>query len=175
MSTLTPLAPHLVASRLRGGEITLIDIREPDEHAREHIADAVSVPLSKLEAAGLSLETKGGVVFHCRTGARTTQHCDRLAACVDGPAFVLEGGLEAWKRAGLAVVTDRSAPLEINRQVQIAAGGLALAGAVLAALVHPLFLVLPGAIGAGLLLAGLTGWCGMAHALAAAPWNRRAA
>ena len=41
-----------------------------------------------------------------------------------GEAYVLEGGLEAWKAAGLPVRQDRKAPLEIMRQVQMTAGGL---------------------------------------------------
>ena len=36
--------------------------------------------------------------------------------------YILEGGLDAWKSAGLPVVKDASQPLELQRQVQIAAG-----------------------------------------------------
>ncbi|MDR8242161.1 DUF2892 domain-containing protein, partial [Acinetobacter baumannii] len=32
--------------------------------------------------------------------------------------------------------------------------------------------VIPGFVGAGLMLAGMTGWCGMAKLLAVMPWNR---
>ena len=175
MTTLTPLSPETVAARLKAGDVTLVDIREPDEFVREHIAGAVSVPLSRLETGDLAIEPQRDIVFHCRSGGRTGQHCDRLAARIDGRAYVLEGGLQAWRGAGLDVVADATAPLELNRQVQIAAGGSALAGAVLAALVHPGFIIVPGLIGAGLVFAGVTGWCGMAHLLAAAPWNTRAA
>ena len=49
-----------------------------------------------------------------------------------------------------------------------------LLGAVLAALVHPNFLWLSGAVGAGLLFAGASGVCMMANVLRRAPWNRAA-
>lgn len=173
-ATLTPINARTLEQRLKRGELALVDIREADEYAREHIPAAVSLPMSKLEAGRLDLDPRGGVVFTCRTGMRTNANCDRLAAHVDGEAYVLEGGLEAWKKAGLSVDADRKAPLEIMRQVQITAGGLALLGAVLAALVHPGFIALSGFIGAGLLFAGISGWCGMATLLALAPWNRRA-
>jgi rhodanese-related sulfurtransferase len=88
--------------------------------------------------------------------------------------FLLEGGLEAWKAAGLPVVRDARAPLELMRQVQIAAGALALLGFTLGVLVHPAFHVKSGFVAAGLVLAGVTGWCGMAKLLAVMPWNRRA-
>jgi hypothetical protein len=49
-----------------------------------------------------------------------------------------------------------------------------LAGAGLGAAVSPWFLALAGAMGIGLLLAGLTGHCPMARILRTAPWNRAA-
>ena len=61
------------------------------------------------------------------------------------------------------------------RQVQIAAGALALLGVLLGALVAPAFFGIAAFVGAGLVLAGVSGFCGMAHLLAAMPWNRRAA
>ncbi|MBL8549626.1 MAG: rhodanese family protein [Hyphomonadaceae bacterium] len=175
MTTLTPIKPTDLAERLRRGQVTLVDIREPDEFAREHIAGAVSVPLSRLEQGRLLIETKGDVVFHCRSGKRTDANCARLAAHIDGPAFMLEGGLDAWKAAAEHVVQDRNAPLELNRQVQIAAGLLILSGVIAGALLHPAFYALSAFVGAGLTFAGVSGWCGMAHLLAIAPWNRRAA
>ena len=68
--------------------------------------------------------------------------------------------------------TDRSQPIPLQRQVQIAAGGMAFTGTLLAAFVHPGFLLIPGFVGAGLMMAGVTGFCGMALLLANAPWNR---
>ena len=51
----------------------------------------------------------------------------------------------------------------------------ALAGAVLGYAVNPAFYALSGAIGAGLLFAGLTGTCALARILKWMPWNRLAA
>jgi len=65
--------------------------------------------------------------------------------------------------------------LEVMRQVQLAAGGLVVAGVALGAFVAPGFYLLSAFVGAGLMTAGATGWCGMAKLLAAMPWNRRAA
>jgi rhodanese-related sulfurtransferase len=98
----------------------------------------------------------------------------KLKACAgeDCEAFVAEGGLDAWRKAGLPVVTDRRQPIEMQRQVQIVAGALGLGGVLLGAFVSPAFFAVPGFIGAGLLFAGLTGTCGMAKLLKLAPWNR---
>ncbi len=169
---LIPLPPREAAARLQSGRAVLVDVREPDEFAREHLPGAVSAPLSAFEQARLAIEPDREVIFMCRSGARTSAHCDRLAARVTGPAFVLEGGLNAWKAAELPAEVNRKAPLELMRQVQIAAGGLVLLGAVLAWLVHPGFIGLSAFVGAGLLFAGVSGFCGMARLLAAMPWNR---
>ena len=64
-------------------------------------------------------------------------------------------------------------PIELMRQVQIAAGTLVLCGLLLGLTVAPGFLGLTAFVGAGLVFAGISGWCGMARLLAAMPWNRR--
>lgn len=174
-SSLTPLSPPDVASRLKSGSAVLVDIREPDEFARSHVRGALSRPLSGFEAAHLRLEPGRDVIFTCRTGMRTGSNCDRLAATIDGEAFVLDGGLDNWTRAGLPVETNRDAPLEISRQVHIVAGLLILTGVLFGFLAHPAFFGLSAFVGAGLTFAGATGFCGMARLLMLAPWNRKAA
>jgi len=174
-SRLIPLAPAEVAARLKDGRAVLIDIRETDEFARAHVKGALQRPLSGFEAAHLKIEAGRDVVFTCRTGMRTGANCDRLAASVEGDAFVLDGGLDGWRAAGLPVVENRKAPLEMIRQVQIIAGSLVLAGAVLGFTLHPGFHGISAFVGAGLTMAGVTGFCGMARILALAPWNRAAA
>lgn len=175
MSTLIPLSAAEVAHRLKDRRATLVDIREPDEAARERIAQAVTAPLSAFETAHLELQPGRDVIFMCRTGNRTGANCDRLAARFADTAYVLDGGLEAWKAAGLPTVVNRKAPLELMRQVQMAAGGLILLGAALGVTVHPGFWGLSAFVGGGLFMAGATGFCGMARLLAVMPWNRRAA
>lgn len=171
---LVPLSPAEVAARLKAGAAHLVDIREPDEFAREHIAGAARAPLSTFEAADLNIAPDRDVIFMCRTGNRTGANCQRLAARTEGQVHVLEGGLDAWKAAGLATVVDRKAPLEMMRQVQIGAGSLILIGAALGTWINPLFWALSAFVGAGLLTAGVTGFCGMARVLAVMPWNRPA-
>lgn len=173
-ATLIPLTPAEVAAKLKAGKAHLVDIREADEVAREHIAGAARAPLSTFEAADLNIAADRDVILMCRTGARTGANCDRLATRVEGEAYVLAGGLDAWKKAGLATRMDAKAPLEMMRQVQIGAGSLILIGAALGMFIHPGFWALSAFVGAGLLMAGMTGFCGMARVLAVMPWNQTA-
>ena len=173
-ATLTPLSADDAKARLGSGSAVLVDIREADEFARRHIAGAISQPLSGWEAAHLAIAPDRDVIFTFRSGMRTAGACDRLAARVSGTAFVLSGGVDAWAKAGLPLAVDAKAPMEIMRQVQIAAGSLVLAGVVLGFFVAPGWFGLSAFVGAGLTFAGATGFCGMARLLMLAPWNRRA-
>jgi rhodanese-related sulfurtransferase len=169
---LIPVQPQDLQARLAAGTAVLVDIREADEFARSHIAGALPRPLSQWEAAHLSFAPDADVVFTCRSGARSSGACDRLAARIEGQAFVLDGGLDGWARQGLPLELNRDAPLEIMRQVQIAAGSLVLLGIMLGFAVSPLWFGLSAFAGAGLTFAGISGFCGMARLLMLAPWNR---
>jgi rhodanese-related sulfurtransferase len=149
----------------------LIDIREPAEYAQQRIAGSVNLPLSQLP--GLLPQMAGkAVIFHCLSGKRTAMNEAKLAGCTSCEAYVLEGGLQGWRTAGLPVQGQRRQPLELMRQVQIAAGLLVLVGAILGFAVSPWFYLLPAAVGAGLTFAGVTGFCGMALLLQRMPWNQ---
>ena len=58
------------------------------------------------------------------------------------------------------------------RQVQIVAGGLVLLGVILSQAAAPGWIWLSGFVGAGMIFAGISGFCGMARLLAVMPWNR---
>lgn len=175
MSELKTISPKRAAELVRSGAV-LVDIREADEHARERIAGARHHALSRIDQATPIRDGDDVVIFHCRSGARTKGNAARLAAATPKcETYILEGGLDAWKKAGLPVALDRSKPIDIMRQVQIAAGSLVLLGATLGYALTPAFYGLSAFVGAGLLFAGISGFCGMAHLLALMPWNRRAA
>lgn len=161
------------AARLCQKGAVLIDIREADEHAREKIGGAVSLPMSSWDGGKLEAET---VIYHCRSGNRTNFAADRLAAKAGGcDWYVLEGGIDAWKRAGLPVDADRKQPLELQRQVQLTAGLMIALGSLAGLVVSPWFHAVPAVVGVGLAYAGATGVCGLGRALAKAPWNRHLA
>ena len=162
------------AKRLLDQGAMLIDIREADEHAREKIASARHLPLSKLDEADLAVHAGKPVIFHCRSGARTLANAPRLADKLGGDcdAYVVAGGLDAWKKAGLPVIADRRQPLELQRQVQLGAGALAFFGTLLGLVASPWFFAVPLFVGGGLMTAGITGFCGMAQVLIRMPWNR---
>ena len=83
----------------------------------------------------------------------------------------MEGGATAWDKAGLPVVRSRRS-LPMFRQIQIGAGGMVLLGLALG-LAWPQWLWLSAFVGAGLVFAGVTGFCGLGLLLARMPWNKK--
>ena len=166
-----PLPVRAAQALARGGSAALIDVRTPAELRHSRIAGSTALPLADLESRADALPRDRELILVCRTGHRA-ESARRALAERSMPATVMEGGLEAWRQAGLPLVEARPGVLPLDRQVQIGAGGLVLAGVALGAGVTPWALALAGFVGAGLVFAGLTGTCGLARLLALMPWNR---
>jgi len=173
MSDLKTVSPERAVELVRAGAV-LVDVREADEHARERIPGARHHALTRIDRDNPARSGDDVLIFHCRSGARTKGNASRLAAAArDCEVYILDGGLDAWKKAGLPVALNRGQPIELLRQMQITAGSLALLGVVLGTWVNPYFYALSGFIGAGLIYAGISGVCPMVRLLQRMPWNRR--
>ncbi|MFI0843338.1 rhodanese-like domain-containing protein [Mesorhizobium sp. IMUNJ 23232] len=170
--------PQTAAGWHSAGDAILVDVREPEEFRAEHIPYAASVPMQAAfrlgEASGLPRGRR--IIFQCLAGSRGAQVCGAVAgAFPDREIYNLAGGITAWKGAGLPVVgtTGRGAALpSLFRQVQIAVGSLLLAFLALGWLANPASYAVAAAMAAMLVVAGVTGWCGMAMLLSRMPWNR---
>lgn len=89
------------AALLRDGAV-LIDIREANEYAAENIPGARHHALSQIDARHPAREGDTVLIYHCKSGARTKMNAKRLAAASGQCAvYLLGGGIEEWKRAGL--------------------------------------------------------------------------
>ena len=163
-----------------GKPFRLIDVRTPAEFAAVHAAGATLVPLDVLSAdavSGVGGDARASdepIYLICASGARATKAVEKLAASGLTNLFCVAGGTSAWERAGLPVVRGTARVISLERQVRIAAGSLVLSGLLLGWLVHPALLGLVAFVGAGLIFAGVTDFCGMGMLLARMPWNRRA-
>jgi rhodanese-related sulfurtransferase len=176
--TLPTITPAEAGRRVDAGSAIVIDIREPMEHAREAIPGARLHSQSAFNPAALSAMADANapaLIFHCQSGKRTSDNVDRLHACTVPEAYIMEGGGVGRTAAPPPPPTPRTKPIELQRQVQITAGLLVLTGLLLSWYLSPLFLGLSGFIGAALVFAGVSGWCGMARVLGAMPWNRMSA
>jgi rhodanese-related sulfurtransferase len=157
----------------------LIDVRTPVEFAEVHVEGFKNVPLNELRLESLnaqpSFSPERPVYLLCRSGQRASLAATQLANGGFPNAVVVEGGVQAWIAAGLPVKRGSSGVISLERQVRIGAGSLVLTGVILGSLVHPGFYGLSAFVGAGLVFAGITDWCGLGLLLARAPWNRKVA
>jgi adenylyltransferase/sulfurtransferase len=89
-------APEL-AGKLRHGQVTLIDVREPTEWEIAHIEGARLIPLNELPERLAELPQDGDIVLHCHHGVRSMRALARLR---DHAGFTrvksLRGGIDAW-------------------------------------------------------------------------------
>jgi rhodanese-related sulfurtransferase len=171
--TIKPLDAQTLRTWLEQDEALLNDVREPAEFAGERIAGAHPVPLSAFDPARLPDQAGKKLVLMCQTGNRSAQAARKLVEAGSTNLWHLEGGLQAWKTAGFDTERSAHAPLSLQRQVQLVAGSLVLAGTLLGAFASPWFLFLSGFVGAGLVFAGATNTCGLAMLLAKLPYNQR--
>ncbi|MDP6987174.1 MAG: rhodanese-like domain-containing protein [Phycisphaerales bacterium] len=155
------------------GAVVLVDVREPDEFGGERIGDARLLPLGQICRDSVPDEFGLRTVLYCQGGHRSAMAAERLALEGASEVLHLEGGIKAWKAAGLPTVGQPSGRMSIMRQVHLTAGMLVVLGVVLGAFVSPWFLILAGFVGCGLMFAGLTGTCGLAMLIKRMPWNRR--
>jgi rhodanese-related sulfurtransferase len=111
MSSFVPEIPPVEAHRrAQAGEVLLLDVREDEEWAAGRAAEAVHVPLSRLDPA--SVPSDRPVVAVCRVGGRSAMAAQALAA--RGVEIAnLTGGMQAWTAAGLPVVREAGAPGEV--------------------------------------------------------------
>jgi rhodanese-related sulfurtransferase len=172
-SAVREVDPAAVADWLRRGECIVCDVREPDEHAAEHIDGTTLRPLSKLDFSGLK-QASPRVVFHCKSGKRSADAAARALAALPGvEVCTMVGGIEAWKRANLPTIrTTRAVGMTVLQQTQLAIGLMTLTGLGIGFFVHPAGYALSALMGAGLTFAGITGFCGLMNLLAIMPWNR---
>lgn len=157
--------------------LSLIDVRTPLEFDQVHVPEARNFPLGDLAPKRLvdsgQLSASEPVYILCHSGARAQKASDQFLAAGYENTIVVEGGTQAWLASNLPVTRGQSKSISLERQVRIAAGSLVLTGVILGSFVHYGFFGLSGFVGAGLVFAGITDWCGMGLLLAKAPWNQR--
>ena len=154
----------------------IVDVREKDEFDAEHVEHSVHLPLSSFErqAPALFKALLGKkVVLMCRSGKRAGLAASQAAGFCQGVELeVFQGGILEWKSQGKPTIGASSGRLPLMRQVLLTAGVLVLLGVALSLFVNPAFIYLSGFVGLGLVVAGATGFCGMAELLSRMPWNQ---
>ena len=170
------ISPNELNQKLGAGEVSrsqIIDVRTPVEVRECHIPGTTHLELDSLSAEALRAKgcDEGIIYLLCQSGGRAAKAQSSLTKSGLTDTIVVEGGISSWEKSNL-VVEKGKAVMSLERQVRIAAGGLALLGALLGFTLHPNWHFLSGFVGAGLVFAGVTNTCTMGILIARMPWNR---
>jgi rhodanese-related sulfurtransferase len=152
---------------------SVIDVRTPVEFAEVHVPQAQNIPLDKLKPSSLQFQKDQPVYLLCRSGQRATKAAEKFLREGFSQPIIVEGGTLAWIEANLPVTRSSVKVISLERQVRIAAGSFVFTGVLLAHFVDSHFIWLSAFVGAGLVFAGITDFCGMGLLLAKLPWNKR--
>ena len=84
-------------------DAAIIDVREMSEYVDGHLPESRNIPLGQLEQRLGDLEKKkeAPVILVCQSGARSAEACKKLAGLGFARAYNLDGGVAAWRSAGL--------------------------------------------------------------------------
>jgi rhodanese-related sulfurtransferase len=171
MRTITPVELQQILTAQPS--LLVIDVRTPVEFAEVRVSQARNIPLDELKPGSLQLPKDQPVYLLCRSGQRATKAADKLAKEGFSQPIVVEGGTLAWIGANLPVTRSAGKIISLERQVRIVAGSLVFFGVALGWFVHRGFYGLSAFVGAGLVFAGVTDFCGMGLLIAKLPWNKR--
>ena len=97
------LSPQDAKQRVDAGDLTIVDVREQWEYARDHIPSATLIPLGQIISRPQDVIKDDNVIFVCEVGQRSAVAAEMAAALGKAHVFNLDGGMQAWRSAGLPV------------------------------------------------------------------------
>ncbi len=158
---------------LDNNQVLLIDVREPAEYEANNIKGSQLISLANVSLKNLPEIGNKKLVLHCQAGKRSFNACQKLIAeNEDLEIYNLEGGISAWIQQGYNFQSSKKFFLPIDRQVQVIIGSATFLTTIAGYFISSKFFIIPMVLGAGLIFAGLSGYCGLAILVAKMPWNK---
>ena len=107
LATVAQTSPVEAARMLERGDVTVIDVRAPDEWSAGHLPGVRNIPLGHLAERVGEVPTDRPVVVHCQGGGRSAIAASLLEARGVRNVLNLTGGFGAWRQAGFPVAQER--------------------------------------------------------------------
>ena len=100
------IEPFEAAQEIEGGDVVLVDTREPHEYQEAHLENGRLVPPGLLgdEIAAAAPDKSARTIIYCRSGNRSFLAAEQLEALGYTDVASLAGGILAWQEQGLPVV-----------------------------------------------------------------------
>jgi len=84
-------------------DVQIVDVRSAAEFGGGSLRNARNVPLDEVAARAAELNKEKPVLVVCEAGRRASLAAVKLRSAGLGEVYILEGGLSAWRAAGLPV------------------------------------------------------------------------
>jgi molybdopterin/thiamine biosynthesis adenylyltransferase/rhodanese-related sulfurtransferase len=101
------IEPFEAAQEIEGGDVVLIDTREPHEYQEAHLENGKLVPplLLRDEIAAAAPDKSARTIIYCRSGNRSYKAAEQMEALGYTDVASMAGGIVAWQEQGLPVVS----------------------------------------------------------------------
>ena len=84
-------------------DVVVIDVRESHEYSNGHVPNAKLIPVNSIYARREELPSDKDIILVCAVGQRSALASEMAAAAGLTRLFNLEGGTDAWVKAGMPV------------------------------------------------------------------------
>jgi molybdopterin/thiamine biosynthesis adenylyltransferase/rhodanese-related sulfurtransferase len=112
------IEPFEAAQEIEGGDVVLVDTREPHEYQEAHLENGKLVPpgLLRDEIAAAAPNRSARTILYCRSGNRSYKAAEQLEALGYTDVASMAGGILAWQEQGLPVLaTEGMTPEQRDR------------------------------------------------------------
>ncbi len=89
-------------------QAVIVDVRDAQQYAAAHIAQARNVPLAEIEQKASSLPKNKPLVVVCDHGRDSAKAAAKLKQLGHAEVFTLEGGLRGWVQGGLPLAGKKA-------------------------------------------------------------------
>jgi molybdopterin/thiamine biosynthesis adenylyltransferase/rhodanese-related sulfurtransferase len=119
-SVITEIDTAAAAERIATGDVTILDVREPDEFEQGALANVVHIPRGHLEAQVESriVDKSTPIVVYCAGGVRSAFAAKTLQDLGYSNAVSMAGGFGKWKDEGRAWSTPVALDAEQRNRYQ---------------------------------------------------------
>lgn len=105
MDTLQQVTVHDLRRAIEGGEVDVLDVRQPAEWASGHIEGATFITGAELPVRTGDVPQAKPLAVVCGSGYRSSVAASLLARAGRAPVMNVIGGMSAWSNAGYPTVT----------------------------------------------------------------------
>src|SRR6201995_5150664 len=101
------IEPFEAAEEIKGGDVVLIDTREPHEYQEAHLEGGKLVPPAMLadQLGTLAPDRSARTIVYCRSGNRSGKATAQMQAMGYTNVASVGGGIMLWQEQGLPVVS----------------------------------------------------------------------